>query len=618
MYTFRQIRSAVLAGGRGPGFPYEGAFAPDRLEALRRAPHLQELLGEVRADARRAIEAPVHALPFRAFKLFSETGSRREYELLYFERRARLLALTLAAVIDEDDAPLPALEDLLWAMCDEVTWCLPAHLGRDPADFYAGRLPPEQVVDLFAAETAHALAEVLTLLGGRLHPWVTGRVRAEVERRIFRPLFHDPVHFSWEAAPMNWASVCAGAAGMAALLLVDDQERLAGMVERCCRAMECFMEGFGPDGGCAEGIGYWQYGFGYYVYFAEMLREYTRGALDLLDSELVRRVAAFPAGISLGGDAFVNYSDGSERMRLRPGLISRLAARLGAPVPELSGAPGLHADNAYRWPHVTRDLAWSDPAVFGRAVPSGTVVFEHLGWVLDRRRAGDVTLAFSARGGNNGEPHNQNDLGHFVIHVGGESLLADLGAGLYTRQYFGPTRYEHIHNSSEGHSVPLIDGRPQQAGAQFRAEVLRCEPGERGVVFELDLTRAYDVPALRRFTRAFEWSFDGAGEARLELADAFDFERAPGALDEVFISLHRPELGEGEATWRGRRGSVTLHFDREAFDAALEQIDSQDHHNNPIVVQRLRLRARRPAAELTCRFTFVCRADTAPAAGETP
>jgi hypothetical protein len=605
MYSFRQIRAAVLAGGRGPGFPYEGALAPERLPELRAAPHLQRLLDEVREDARTAGATPITVLPFGAFKLFETTGTRREYEQPYFARRARLLALTLAAVIDEDDAPLGALEDLLWAICDEYTWCLPAHLGpRGPG---AGRLPAEQIVDLFAAETAHALAEVLAMLGPSLNPWLPRRVRAEIERRVFRPLFHDPVHFWWESVPMNWASVCAGASGMAALLLEDDPERLAGMVERCCRAMECFMEGFGPDGGCAEGIGYWQYGFGYYVYFAEMLREYTTGALDLLAGDLVRRVAAFPAGVSLGGESFVNYSDGQSRMTLAPGLVSRLHARLGMPLPDMLHTSGFHDDAAYRWPQVTRTLFWSDRALFGRHTPAGTTLFDHLGWVVDRRRVGEAMLAFSARGGNNGEPHNQNDLGHFIVHIGGESLLADLGAGLYTRQYFGPQRYEHIHNSSAGHSVPLIGGQTQQPGAAYHAALTRYEPHSHGVAMELNLTHAYALPALGSFTRAFEWTFDAEqNAARLVLTDRFVFDVAPGSLDEMFISLHRPTLEDGRVEWAGQQGRVVLTFDQQQWEAQLEAIDSQDHHARPIIVQRLVLRARQPDAAMTCRFEMVC------------
>ncbi|HMO59399.1 MAG TPA: heparinase II/III family protein [Roseiflexaceae bacterium] len=608
MYTFRQIREAVVAGGRPAGFPHGAAFDAEHLAALRHAPHLQRLFTEVRELAQVAQAEPITTLPFGAFKLFEISGTRKEYENPYFARRGRLVALVLTAVLDADDTVIAALEDLLWAICDEYTWCVPAHLRRHGGDLLGARLTPEQMVDLFAAETSHALAETLLLLDERLHPWVRDRVRAEIERRIFQPLFHDPIHFHWESVPMNWASVCAGAAGMAALALEPDSERLAGMIERCCRAMECFMEGFGPDGGCAEGIGYWQYGFGYYVYFAEMLRDYTGGTLDLLASDLARRVAAFPVAVSLGGSSFVNYSDGSNRMQLAPGLLSRLATRLGTPVPELTSNLGLHADHCYRWPHLLRNISWSDPAIFGRPTPSGTILLDHLGWVIDRRQAGDVMLAFSARAGHNAEPHNQNDLGHFILHVGGESLLVDLGAGLYTRQYFGPQRYDHIHNSSAGHSVPYIDSHTQQPGQQYRAELLECTPTETGVIFAVELARAYELPSLQQLTRRFAWSFDAAsGTATLQLSDSFRFTQPPARLDEHFISLHQPQLAEGQVVWRGARGSVTLAYDPAAYSAAVEAIESHDHQGDPITIYRLRLRVVRPAPESICAFTFICR-----------
>ena len=46
----------------------------------------------------------------------------------------------------------------------------------------------------------------------------------------------------------------------------------------------------------------------------------------------------------------------------------------------------------------------------------------------------------AAKGGHNGEMHNQNDVGNLIVHAFGESLVADLGRGRYTRAYFGPAR----------------------------------------------------------------------------------------------------------------------------------------------------------------------------------
>jgi hypothetical protein len=605
MYSFRTIRAAILAAEPPAGFPYGAGLTAARLRDLHAAPHLQELLGGMRAAAGRARAEPLAPLPFSLWRLFEADGTRLEYERPYFSRRGRLLALALTTLIDAADERLDLVQDTLWTICDEYSWCLPAHLGPGSGPSRTGRLAPAEVVDLFAAETAHALAETLTMLGERLDLWVTQRVRAEIERRIFQPLFHDPVHFAWESTPMNWASVCAGAAGMASLLIERDRERLAGMVDRCVRAMECFLEGYGDDGGCSEGIGYWQYGFGYYVYFAEMLREYTGGRLDLLSGEKIRRIAAFPAGVSLGGGNFVNYSDGPARANLATGLLSLLAARTGAELPELARVPDFDSDHCYRWPHATRNLLWTDPALLGRPMPEGPVAFDDLGWVVDRRSIDGVPLGFSAKGGHNAEPHNHNDLGHFILHIGGESLLADLGAGLYTRAYFGPQRYEHIHNSSAGHSVPLIDGQTQQAGREFSAVVLQREVHPDNMLFVLDLKGAYADANLRRFVRSFDWSYPGAlGLARLVLTDTFGFAEAPGALEEVFISLHQPSLEPGRVIWRGARGALALEYDAERLRAAAEAIPSRDHSDQPIVVHRLRLAATQPRPQEQFKFIF--------------
>ncbi len=107
-----------------------------------------------------------------------------------------------------------------------------------------------------------------------------------------------------------------------------------------------------------------------------------------------------------------------------------------------------------------------------------------LGWQMCRSRSprhsgpgspkGEpgVMLAFSAKAGHNNEPHNHNDLGHFILHGGGENLLCDLGAGLYTKAYFSPGRESIINISSSGHSVPVINGTMQQSGAKAKAVVL--------------------------------------------------------------------------------------------------------------------------------------------------
>lgn len=633
MYSFNTIRRELARDRPSPlSFPFgipvrEGSLLP-YVEA--RA-YLGPLVEEIRAHAQLAIDTPIPPLTFSQFITFEQTGLRQAYETPYFERRGRLLALTLDMLLDgAKDRSVEALENLAWDICGEYTWCLPACLPAGVEAATTARIPPECQVDLFAAETAHALAELLYLVGDRLQPWIGCRIRSEIERRVFRPMFHDPVPFDWESRQDNWSAVCGGAVGMTALLLERDKERLAGMIDRVLRSLTCFLESYGEDGGCPEGIGYWFYGFGYYAYFADMLALYTDGGLDLLAGDKARAIASFPAAFALSESRALNYSDAG-LITWHTGLLSRLAERLGTPVPEVKMVPPLNADGSYRWAHVTRNLLWTDMGLFERPLPDGGVFFRDMEVAVDRRHSEGEMFAFSAKGGHNGESHNHNDLGHFILHVGGENLLADPGAGLYTREYFGPERYSLLHNSSEGHSVPLVDGQPQLAGKAHAAELLFCEWEEDRLRIGWELAKAYDNSKLSSFRREFVWHWqtgnasvpsesnetyetseacDSDPSAVLELTDRFDCRQTPVQVLQQFVSLHRPRLENGHFVWRGKKGEVTLHYDSEAFIAEVLADKVQDFAGREQIVYRLRLRATSASLRINHVFRFECSAGT--------
>ncbi|WP_165452339.1 heparinase II/III family protein [Paenibacillus thalictri] len=611
MISFNRIHSAVA--GVHPTANRKRLLGVELAEGLperlRSAPHLAKLLEQVKAEAERAKLEPLPELPFSLFHLFASDGSRKPFEGPYFERRKRLLALTLEAWFHPQQEDLETLQNTIWSICDEYTWALPAHVPHTLEGARTSRVAPEQVVDLFAAETAHALAETLYLLGERINPWIGFRVRSEIEKRIFQPLFSTPVTFHWESATHNWASVCGGAVGMAAMLLVEDGERLAGMIDRAVRAMGSFLEGYGADGCCAEGVGYWNYGFGYFVYFAEMLFAYTEGRINLLEGEKIKRISAFPAAVSLTGGTFVNFSDSEPSYIMNPGLLSRVHQRTGQPLPAMSAEAELHVDHCYRFPHTTRNVLWTDPSLFGGELAEGEFYFPDTSWLVDKKRAGGRLFGFAAKGGHNEEPHNHNDLGHFLLHVAGETLLTDLGAGEYTRDYFREGRYGYIHNGSQGHSVPLIGGHTQVAGRSHEAQILEYRREGDTLLFGLELTAAYpDEASLRSLIRTFAWRCDEAGGgAELLLTDTFSFAQTGMEVEETFISLHQPLIGTGSATWRGLKGEVEMRYDAGVFELAQESTETRDHHANPLTVYRTRLKVKEPAAEIRCSCNFICR-----------
>lgn len=607
MIPFNRIRHAIVkAEGKEELLGVKLSEAAVR--QARSIPALEPLWEEIRTMADKARREPIPALPFSAFHLFASQGTRLEYERPYFERRGRLLALALEAWADPELSPT-TLEDVVWAICDEYSWALPAHISPSLEQATGGHRPPEQVVDLFAAETAHGLAETLYLLGGRLNEWVVYRVRTEIERRVFRPLFDSATPFHWEASTHNWSAVCGGAAGMAALLLEEDRERLAGMVDRVQRALGSFLEGYGEDGCCLEGFGYWSYGFGYYVYFAEMLRAFTKGEADLLAGDKLRRIAAFPAAVALSPPGYVSFSDSGDTYRPNPGLLSRLHQRFGQPLPAMSEAPSM-ARELYRFAHTVRNLLWTDPALLGGETAVGDFVFPDASWLVSKRRLPDGLLAFAAKGGHNDEPHNHNDLGHFIVHLCGETLFTDLGAGVYTRDYFGPGRYTYLHNGSDGHSVPLVNGQQQKAGRERAAQVMRLDEGESSLVYELELSAAYpQEAAIRSLRRTFVWEPAAArGEAALTLTDTFSFSGGDNRVEERWISLYKPSIETGKMIWRGSRGEAILTWDDAAAEVRLDTIDTRDHHDQPLTVYRARLLLTSVPAEASYSFRMACRA----------
>lgn len=608
MVALSRIHRALQSGEARSGlFPY-GVDTLHTLQKIRRSGAFASFREEIRRDAGRAMNTAVPPLLFSDFRQFDTTGSRSEYEGAFFDRRRRLLALVLAALLEDTDVYVRPLHDLIWDICNEYSWAVPAHIPR-AMEARKHKYPARQAVDLFAAETSHALAETIYVLKDRLDPHIVEHVRSEIEYRVFMPVFDESLPHHWETKENNWPSVCGGSIGMAALLLEEDRDRLTVMLHRAIGALESFLEGIGADGGCAEGPDYWMYGFGYYVYFSEMLFVYTGGRLNLLCGDKIRKLALFPSALLLSGGKVVNYSDSAEQFELHLGLASKLKQRFGLEGMSVSRVNSLHADASYRYAHTMRNVFWSDESLLRPAgMAPGPVFFPDLAWMVDRRVIDGEMIAFSAKGGHNAEPHNHNDLGHFIVHVAGDNVLADAGKGRYTKSYFGSARYEHLHPSSKGHSVPVIDGQGQLAGRERAAQVLAYDSGEDRSVFSLELADAYGIEALLSLQRRFVWRKRADSAAYiLELSDVFRFRSEPERMEEVFVSLIAPEIREeGIVRWKGSRGQVEFDCAAAGWLPEVERISAQTGDGATSTVYRLCLRNPAPGKEAAFHAEFVC------------
>ncbi|MGG3454894.1 hypothetical protein [Paenibacillus rhizolycopersici] len=569
-------------------------------KSLRVDPDAQTEVDVIRTEGERLLCCPSEELTYSLFSLFAVQGSRLEYERVYFEKRRRLNTFAFLSLLEpESETYEAALWDAIWAICSEFTWCLPAHVDANR--------PVSETIDLFSAETGFALAELSLLLGGRLPELLRVRIAELVDERLFRP-FLEKGPFHWEELTNNWSAVCAGSIGSAALLLMEekrDHARLARILEKTERSMSFYLQGFGEDGACPEGLGYWNYGFGYFAYYADLLLKRTGGQRDWFREDKVRRIAGFQQKSFMGGRLVANFSDTQPYGSVHPGLSHYLAARYAeVEVPPASLHADYREDHCSRWAPALRNLIWRDHAVEGAAEwKDGDFVFRDTGWLISRFTAAGGTFGFAAKGGHNGESHNHNDLGHFMLAGRGAFFLSDLGCGEYTRDYFGEARYEYDCNGSQGHSVPIIDGRYQQEGTERSATVVRCETSEEVCRLELELSGAYEDGNLRSFER--RWVWNKTDLPSLSLRDEFRFAEAPERLTERFVSPVRPEVTEaGVLRFARAELMLELHYDPKRLEAEVEERTYRDHYGKDTVWYALDFRVRRTEADLGIDFLF--------------
>ena len=459
--------------------------------------------------ARAALTEPIPPLPWSKFRLFRDTGNRSEYERPFFARRSRLadLEICILAGRDADGTLLLALEDLIWATCDECAWALPAHIYNLVGNMGSTR-PMEIDIDLFASETGLYLAEVLHLLGDKLDSRVVTRCRNEIKRRILDSYLADYPAYWWESGRNNWGAVCAGSVGITFLYEETDPVRRRTALARVLATMDAFLNSFPSDGTCEEGVGYWEYGFGFFALFADFVHQYTNGDADLFDDPRARRIALFPQSVALSPTRTVSFSDGS---RFSSGFSpARLILQR-------------------HYGDVVCLARPNDP------LPDGTTFLPDAQWLVIRH----APFAFAALFGNNGVSHNHNDVGTFLLVDDDEEGPMDLGSGEYTRQYFSAERYTIFCNGAQGHSVPIVGGALQKAGSQYRAADVSMSEANGEIVFSGDIAGAYGLDALSSLRRTFR-VHPAAGSAMV--TDEFAFNGAPLSVTERFVGFAKAEI----------------------------------------------------------------------------
>jgi hypothetical protein len=145
-------------------------------------------------------------------------------------------------------------------------------------------------------------------------------------------------------------------------------------------------------------------------------------------------------------------------------------------------------------------------------------------------------LYAAVKGGHNGENHNHNDVGSFLLYVNGEPEIVDAGNMVYTAKTFGPERYTLWNTRSMNHNVPMIADFEQKPGIAYAARDVQME--ESGI--SLEMAAAYPKEA-GVMSLAREAGYQGNS---FVLTDKVMLQSA-ASVTWVFMLRRRPEITEG-------------------------------------------------------------------------
>ncbi|TDE89513.1 heparinase [Occultella glacieicola] len=548
-------------------------------------------------EAEQRCTGPWPTLPATAWLAYARDGLRLPFERHYFARRDRLAAGVVAAALTADDRFLDDVVDGLWAVCEESAWCLPPHDFGEPDGGGALPDPARPSLDLFAAETAAALAWADHVLGPRLAdraPGLRSRIRGEVRRRALAPYLSDTTWRWYSGSANNWNPWIHSNLVAATLLLEDDRERRVATMLKVAAGLDHHLAAVPDDGGCDEGVDYWWRAAASLFECLEWLHSASGGALDLYDEPYLRAAARYPLGVHVGGPWYVNFADGAARADrgasrngASPRLLHLFGRRIGdhqvqAHARAMRGA-GPAVEPSYSLGRVLPALFDAD---WHAAPPADPPLLAHT-WLprtevlTARTRAGSAQGPFVAvKGGHNAESHNHNDVGSFVLAWDGDPVVVDAGVGEYTRRTFSADRYQIWTMRSTFHNLPQVGRWEQRDGREFAARSVAATLDEQSATFRADLADAYDRGAgIRSWWR--EVMLDRAA-GQVTVRDTWDLEAAGPLRWHLLLRREPVVIVPGVLELAGERARVRLHHDAGLCRTEHEVIDIDDVRLGPV------------------------------------
>ncbi len=479
----------------------------------------------------------IRATDYIAFK---NDGNRVKQQIPHVAKRKALIDLFIGEIIEYKGRFIPDIVDGIYNICEETFWGISAHYQHSVHP----KLPlGEHYIDLNAAETGSLISIILYMLRDELDNYwsnIVERMEYELDNRIIKPYlkYND---FCWMTGPRqnNWNPWIISNIATVLFLYQERNEDFFKVIEKMLNQMQIIYNTYYADGGCDEGASYWLHSGVTIIDFCHSFYAATNGKINFLCDQKIKNIGTYIFKAYIGKGMYVNFADGSNRLSSSSDIYACGkyigSQELMSLSKEIYDINGLNTNGSYI-KETLRDVLFFDEI---KEQPNISTFEETI--------LPDIENAFfrcdkwycAAKGGNNYEGHNHNDVGSFIIYYDNKPLLIDPGVGVYTKKTFSPERYTIWTMRSDWHNLPVLNGKLQSDGAEFRSDRFSFENKACEISFANAYKEDANVSSIKR-----KLMLTNCG---VEIKDDFLFKLPYNTVSEHFITPYDVEITENGA-----------------------------------------------------------------------
>ena len=460
--TAADIQKAFPKTFTHPYLYFSDSDKPAMLEKIKTDPESRYIMERYIAEANRLLATPVDPqAPVEGKNTRYDT--KDDYLTYYRSYLSNAEQLAFVYQMTGDKKYAEKAFQFADAVCDLQTWTIRAH---EFPIIYTRVWPwndkDDQVCfsfDHVNGDTARDMAAIYDWLYPALTKAQRDRIRgAIIEKAITRVRGNYEYHWWAASYRCNWCGVCNSGLGCAALALMTENPEFVDVVAESYNRINGLLDQLGENGGWQEGCGYWYYGVGTSVVFADALERTTGGKFNIFKHpKLAKNPVNFPFYTNIPTRGSIDFEDSGGGKVGTSYFYNLIAAETG------SSEAVWYRNNVFGDATDMFDLIWPRSTIKPSVPDQASIWFKTIDWAILRSDFTDTEKVLVAcKAGYNDDPHHGHlDCGHFLVYLHGKQYISEPGHSAYDEKYFDEARYNYPQASSIGHNLVFVNGEKQ-------------------------------------------------------------------------------------------------------------------------------------------------------------